>query len=189
VYQAFSPEIASRAVAAQTFVPPFSLARMTWIKPSFCWMMYRSGWATKQGQECILRIEISRDGFEWALANSCLSSFDPSIHDSSEAWRAALELATVRVQWDPERSMRLDALPYRTIQVGLRAEAVRAYVTDWIVGIEDVTVLAKDVQRALKEGRDGDARLLIPREMPYWLPRQLAERIGCAMLDTRSFKP
>jgi len=40
---------------------------MTWIKPSFLWMMYRSGWATKPGQEHILATQITRDGFEWAL--------------------------------------------------------------------------------------------------------------------------
>jgi len=24
--------------------------RMTWIKPNFLWMMYRSGWASKKNQ-------------------------------------------------------------------------------------------------------------------------------------------
>ena len=43
VYQAYGPEIAP-AMAAGTFVPPFSRDRMTWIKPSFGWMMHRSGW-------------------------------------------------------------------------------------------------------------------------------------------------
>jgi hypothetical protein len=33
VYQAYAPEIADRALAAGTFVPPFKLGRMTWIKP------------------------------------------------------------------------------------------------------------------------------------------------------------
>ncbi len=51
---------------------------MTWIKPSFLWMMYRSGWATKPGQEQVLSIEITRSGFEWALANACLSHFEPA---------------------------------------------------------------------------------------------------------------
>jgi Domain of unknown function (DUF4291) len=39
IYQAYSPEIAGQAVRAGTFVPPFSRDRMTWIKPSFGWMM------------------------------------------------------------------------------------------------------------------------------------------------------
>jgi hypothetical protein len=48
VYQAYSHAIADSALAAQTFVSlPFSMTRMTWIKPSFLWMMYRAGWGKK----------------------------------------------------------------------------------------------------------------------------------------------
>ena len=64
VYQAYSPEIAEPALAAGTFVPPFGMNRMTWIKPSFLWMAYRSGWATKPGQTRVLRIHLTRPGFE-----------------------------------------------------------------------------------------------------------------------------
>lgn len=46
---------------------------MTWIKPSFLWMMYRCGWGTKEGQETVLAVDISRRGFDWALKHSCLS--------------------------------------------------------------------------------------------------------------------
>ena len=56
VYQAYPPEIADAAVAAGRFVPPFKRERMTWIKPSFRWMMYRCGWATKPGQERVLAV-------------------------------------------------------------------------------------------------------------------------------------
>lgn len=61
---------------------------MTWIKPSFLWMAYRSGWGRKPGQERVLRIDITREGFEWALANSCLSHFDPSVHKGHGDWKA-----------------------------------------------------------------------------------------------------
>lgn len=50
VYQAYPPAIAGPAVEAGRFVPPFSRDRMTWVKPSFLWMMYRCGWATKPGR-------------------------------------------------------------------------------------------------------------------------------------------
>jgi hypothetical protein len=41
VYQAYSYSIAAAALQKGTFVsPPFKLDRMTWIKPSFLWMMY-----------------------------------------------------------------------------------------------------------------------------------------------------
>src|SRR5215472_16890782 len=105
VYQAYGPQIAEPAVAAGTFVPPFSRDRMTWIKPSFGWMMHRSGWAAKPGQERILAIEISRVGFEWALARSCLSHYKAGEHDSPEAWAALKDASPVRIQWDPDRSL------------------------------------------------------------------------------------
>jgi len=48
VYQAYSDHIADSALARGTFVsPPFKIDRMTWIKPSFLWMMYRAGWGFK----------------------------------------------------------------------------------------------------------------------------------------------
>ena len=73
VYQAYSPAIADPAVAAQRFVEPFSLHRMTWIKPSFLWMMERSNWARKPGQERVLAVRITREGWETALSQAVLT--------------------------------------------------------------------------------------------------------------------
>ena len=67
VYQAYSPLIAKEAVERGRFGPHFSLNRMTWIKPSFLWMMYRCGWALKPGQEHVLAIDLRRDAARsWA---------------------------------------------------------------------------------------------------------------------------
>ena len=75
VYQAYGSAIADSLHANGRFVdPPFKLTRMTWIKPSFLWMMYRCGWSDKDdGQRRVFAFDISRDGFEWALAHSCSS--------------------------------------------------------------------------------------------------------------------
>ena len=51
VYQAYNNKIADEAIKLGTFGEHFSLTRMTWIKPSFLWMMYRCGWAEKENQE------------------------------------------------------------------------------------------------------------------------------------------
>jgi len=90
VYQAYRPEVAIPALAAGRFVPPFKMGRMTWIKPSFNWMMYRSGYASKSGQEVILGVDITREGFEWALKNATLSTFTPGVHSSPEMGSATL---------------------------------------------------------------------------------------------------
>lgn len=54
VYQAYNHTIADQAVKTGSFGSAFKMDRMTWIKPSFLWMMYRAGWGTKEGQERIL---------------------------------------------------------------------------------------------------------------------------------------
>nr|QIY97955.1 DUF4291 domain-containing protein [Streptomyces sp. S1D4-11] len=51
---------------------------MTWIKPSFSWTMYRCGWGTKEGQETVPAVEISREGFLWALRNACRPAHRPA---------------------------------------------------------------------------------------------------------------
>lgn len=112
VYQAYSDEIADAALAHSTFIaPPFKLDRMTWIKPSFLWMMYRAGWGYKDaGQRRILAIDVSREGFQWALAHSCPSHPGPSM--SKEEWAKLKAASPVRIQWDPERDLFLQPLPY-----------------------------------------------------------------------------
>jgi len=99
VYQAYGDAIADTALAARRFVsPPFSMTRMTWIKPSFLWMMYRSGWGEKdEGQRRILAVDITRSGFEWALRHACLSHMTDSFADPEE-WRALKDASPVRIQ-------------------------------------------------------------------------------------------
>jgi hypothetical protein len=178
IYQAYSPLIAEPALKAQKFVPPFKHSRMTWIKPSFTWMMYRSGWAQKEGQEFILGIDILRTGFEWALAHSCLSHFDPGIHASHEEWESRVREAPVRIQWDPERSVRLEPLAWRAIQIGLGSSAVGAYVNDWVVKIEDVTPLSKMIHAQVQRGETELAMFNLPVEHPYPVSMEISRMLG-----------
>jgi hypothetical protein len=175
VYQAFNKIIANSAVKAQTFVcPPFKKERMTWIKPSFLWMMYRSGWATKENQECILAIKIKREGFEWALQNSCLSHFDKDIHFTQENWKKLLHSSPVRIQWDPEKDILSQPLLYRSIQIGLSDIAVDKYINEWIVSIEDITEYCKSIQELLINHKKNQAKSLIFVEKNYPLPENIA---------------
>jgi hypothetical protein len=178
VYQAFRPEIAEPALAAQTFQAPFSRGRMTWIKPSFAWMMHRSSFASAPGQERVLGIDVLRTGFEWALAHACVSHFDPAIHENPEAWEVSLRASPVRIQWDPERTVQREKLPWRTIQMGLRGEAVHRYVDAWIVAIEDLTTIAREIEAALRQRDVVRALDRVPAELPYTLTPELARRIG-----------
>jgi hypothetical protein len=180
VYQAYSPAIAEPAIAAGRFVPPFKPGRMTWIKPSFLWMMYRSGWATKPGQERVLAVQITRDGFERALSSSSLSHYEPGTYASEQQWAERKNTTPVRIQWDPERSLLLEPLRHRAIQVGLSGDAVRRYVNDWTVSISDVTGLAHEIHSLITAGDLTAARTKLPAEHPYPLPGALQAIIGAA---------
>lgn len=178
VYQAYSPQLADAAVRAGTFVPPFSLDRMTWIKPSFGWMMHRSGWAGKPGQERVLAIEITRAGFDWALAHSCLSRYEPGQHDSPQGWAALKDASPVRIQWDPDRSLTGERLARRAIQLGLSGEAVHRYCDQWIRSITDITATVRQTLQLIRTGRIGDAARELPAERVYPLDPARARQIG-----------
>ena len=175
VYQAYSPEIADAALEKQTFVAPFKRDRKTWIKPSFRWMAYRCGYGRKPGQERILAITITRDGFEWALAHAALSK--PRRDQDNAAWKQQLKTSPVRIQWDPERDLDHTALNFRAIQIGLSGEAVDRYVDEWITTIADVTPVMRDISGLLATGRLPEAVKLVPHEPPYPLSEDLAKAI------------
>ncbi|MCI1748128.1 MAG: DUF4291 domain-containing protein [Acidipropionibacterium sp.] len=171
VYQAYSPAIAWAAVAAQTFVSPFKTDRMSWIKPSFLWMMYRSGWATKPGQERVLAIRITRAGFETALAGAVLSHYESGLYADRGQWLERKTASPVRIQWDPERDLALNPLPWRSLQMGLSGSALRGYLDEWIIAIADIT----DDVHALRDHPDPAG---IPAEEPYPLSEDIAATIG-----------
>jgi hypothetical protein len=180
VYQAYPTAIADPALRAQKFVEPFKRARMTWIKPSFLWMAYRSGWATKADQERVLAIQISRSGFEWALQNSCLSHFEEPTYASKEDWQTQLDTSSVRIQWDPERDLHHAPLQHRSIQIGLSQGAVDLYVDEWIQSIDDKTGLCHQIRELVLANEQTRALELLPKEVPYLLPTDLAKSIGAS---------
>lgn len=176
VYQAYRPEIARAAIARQRFVPPFSLNRMTWIKPSFLWMMERCGWARKPGQEYVLAVRITRAGWEEALAQAVLTAPQAGVY--AEAWRRALDVALVRVQWDPKRTLNGTSLPQRSIQVGLSRAIIGRYVNDWTVAIGDMTPLVKRIDALRRAGEREQARALLPHERVYPVSDALRRGLG-----------
>jgi Domain of unknown function (DUF4291) len=167
VYQAYPPQIGVAAARDGRFPAAWKRDRMTWVKPSFLWMMYRCGWGGKEDQETVLAVEIGRAGFEWALERACLSHFEPALHADHAAWRRQLRQAPARVQWDPERDLHLRPLPQRSLQLGLAGEAVRRYADEWIVSVTDVTALAHTVHAHVRSGDLDAARRLLPPERPY----------------------
>ncbi|MFC7908826.1 DUF4291 domain-containing protein [Streptomyces nigra] len=167
VYQAYSPEIGLPAARDGRFPGAWKRDRMTWIKPSFLWMMYRCGWGSKEGQETVLAVEISRAGFEWALEHACLSHYERGLHADRATWKRQLKRAPARVQWDPERDLHLRPLDHRSLQLGLAGEAARLYADEWTVSITDITSLAHTIHAHVQDGDLQTARQLLPNEWPY----------------------
>ncbi|MDR1700090.1 MAG: DUF4291 domain-containing protein [Lachnoclostridium sp.] len=164
VYQAYSDAIANEAIKLGTFGNYFKMNRMTWIKPSFLWMMYRSGWATKEGQNRILAIDIKRSGFDYIVNNAVLSSFSDEIYDTYELWKRALEKSEVRCQWDPERDIYGNPQNQRTIQLGIKGRIVKNYVDDWIVNITDITRETIALRESIMQKRFVESMLPVEKE-------------------------
>ncbi|KAK6341401.1 hypothetical protein TWF696_008477 [Orbilia brochopaga] len=144
VYQAYNSHIAKEAVKQQTLrVPGWSCERMTWIKPSWTWMMYRSGFSYKdENQSHILAIRMTHENFESILERSSIS------HSSFTGQKAP-----VRVQWDPERTPTTRGkLPYRSIQIGIGRAVAEMWAKDMILSIEDVTETARRMHADVESG-------------------------------------
>ena len=175
VYQAYRPAIAEYAVKHQRFGGEFSYSRMSWIKPNFLWMMYRAGWATKEGQERILAVRLRRDFFDEILRAAVPSSFDPARFASNEDWRRAVAQSDVRLQWDPDHGTKGHPLERRAIQLGLRGRMLRRYGEEDLLGIEDITPFVREQHAHV----DGDlTRLVLPRERVYVPDADAAANIG-----------
>jgi hypothetical protein len=172
VYQAYRPAIADYAVRQQRFGGEFSYSRMSWIKPNFLWMMYRAGWASKEGQERILAVRLPRDFFDDLLRRAVPSSFDPLRYRDHDVWHAAVQGSDVRLQWDPDHDPRGRPLERRAIQLGLRGAALRAYGEARVLSIDDITPFVLQQAANIADG--------VPLEMPMertYLPDDEAVRM------------
>lgn len=177
IYQAYSSAIADAALAAGRFVPPFSFHRMTWIKPSFVWLMHRSNWGLKSSQERVLCVRVKREGWERALSQACLTSFEPEVFTSPDEWAEKFAAAHVHLQWDPERSLRGAGLPYYSIQVGLSRHLIKTFVDEWVTHIEDMTPRVRKMYDFLQSGQADKAKRLLPPERVYPVHSELAKRL------------
>jgi Domain of unknown function (DUF4291) len=176
VYQAYNPAIGHFAATHQYFGGDFKLSRMTWLKPNFLWMMYRSGWGTKKDQEITLAIRLKRSAFDQILAQAVHSKYIPELYDSEKTWAKAIQTSEVRLQWDPDHSPTGGKLTRRAIQLGLQGDAARCYAQDWIVSIEDISAFVADQHQHVVAGNYGE--LQTPKESIYVVEnREVADRL------------
>jgi hypothetical protein len=165
VYQAYRPEIGHFAARHGYFGSGFSLDRMSWVKPNFLWMMFRSGWGTKPGQEVTLAVWLQRPAFDAILKEAVHSTFVPEVYGSEGEWKRDLAHSPVRLQWDPDHDPAGAKAERRAIQLGLRGDVLASYAREWIVRVEDVSPFVAD-QRAHARPAAYD-QLVVPREEVY----------------------
>ncbi|KAM0305554.1 hypothetical protein HYE67_008519 [Fusarium culmorum] len=153
VYQAYKESIAKAAVETQKLnaSPDFKPGRMTWIKPGWAWMMYRSGYSFKDpGQSRILALRMKHQHFIDLLERGVLSSHVQKPEPGEKREKSS----DVRVQWDPERTSKLEVLPYRSIQIGIPGVLSEQWANEWVAEIEDVTDKARELKRVINERPD-----------------------------------
>lgn len=160
VYQAYNHKIANYAIENQKFGGPhYSFNRMTWIKPNFLWMMYRSGWASKVNQERVLSIEIPTSYFISLVEVGVISSFNQSSYNNQEDWKTAISNSDVRLQWDPDHDYLGNKLKRKAIQIGIRGEELHSF-NDNIISIDDVTEFVFEQRNRIENKKD----FLVPSE-------------------------
>ncbi|MCP4131211.1 MAG: DUF4291 domain-containing protein [bacterium] len=165
VYQAYRPAIGNFAAENQYFGGPFSLSRMSWIKPNFLWMMYRSGWGQKEGQEITLAVTLKREFFEKVLKNAIHSSFKDHLYESHEEWKISSKASSVQLQWDPDHHPSGAKEVRRAIQLGLRGNILEEYSKDALLEIEDISgFVAEQYEIISAKGYD---ELITPGERVY----------------------
>jgi len=149
---------------------------MTWIKPNFLWMMYRCGWAAKEGQEVVLAVRLRRSAFDEILQRAVHSTFVAKVYESDSAWKSEVAKSDVRLQWDPDHNPAGAPLERRAIQLGIRGESLAKYAREWLLGIEDVSEF---VRQQSAHARSPFDRLITPTEKVYPVTDpQVAARLG-----------
>ena len=183
VYQAFGPPIGRYAATHGRLGGHFQLTRMSWIKPNFLWMMYRSSWGKVEGQEVVLALRLRRTFFDSLLAQAVPSTFNQELFESKEAWRHALEQSDVRLQWDPDHTPTGAPCQRRAIQLGLRGRALDDYGTRAMVEVIDMTDFVASQREHAPAWQEG--KLLTPEERVY-VPTDAAaaRRVGISIQNS-----
>lgn len=176
VYQAYRPTIGEFAAQNGYFGGQFSFDRMTWIKTNFLWMMYRSGWGTKEGQEIVLAIRLKKTFFNKVLAKAVAAQFRESNYSDKAEWKNALTNSPIRFQWDPDRDPVGNALTRRAIQLGLKGDIVKEYAKEAILNIYDAS---EYVQLQRQWALSGEyTKLQTPKETVYVPPDEVSQNLN-----------
>lgn len=173
VYQAYRPAIGQFAAKHQYFGGEFSYSRMSWIKPNFLWMMYRSGWGAKPGQEIVLAIFLKRAYFETILSNAFPSTNVMNLDNAQ--WKSKVAATDVRLQWDPDHDPYGAKLERRAVQLGLRNDYLAPFKGEGVIRVEDISNFVATQRQHVQEGEL--EKLMTPAETPYLVNASIQQNL------------
>lgn len=140
VFQAFSPEY----IGSNAFTDSIKLTRMSWLKTSLLWTLFRSDWGRKKGQEVVIEVS-TPPGYLAGLEERAVPTKESNKEDE------------VIRQVDPDRAIIgrwwSDTDEYwvkarRTSHLGIRGEEFREYVFDIVPGnLRDITDIVQNIEK------------------------------------------
>ncbi len=127
--------------------------------------------------EAIAKIKLSHEAFTEIIDQSIGTHWDQEVFSTEDDWQRNLNRSDVIHQWDPERDIVGKRLDRQAIQIRIRGTVIRKYVSDYIIGVEDVSPLVHEIGRIRKSGASDYPEL--PEERAYTIPEELFKKLGC----------
>lgn len=146
IFQAYSMEY----ILNDGFSRSIKHNRMTWLKTSLMWMLYRSDWGRKESQERIVQIKVPNDYLKHLNEKAI-----PTKHPDSK-------LADIIYQNDPNRrifgqkwvegSQNYWLKSNTTKHFGIRGKAISEFIYDIVPGnLTDITDVLQNIERERPE--------------------------------------
>lgn len=177
-YDACRPAIAKESAASQQISrrsnnpeKPF------WLKLGFLYTMARSNWGKTQGQEHTLAHWVSRQRLQDWLGVAVHVNYLSTVYESEAAWQQAKNEADILIDWSPDHRPNGDRTARRTLQIGLRRDALAELNADEHLYIEDITEYVRE-QANFMRSYNSDL-LLIPYERVFKIKdMDIKQRLG-----------
>jgi len=144
LYAAFNP----RMFNEKGFTENMNLNRMTWLKTSLLWTMWRSAWATKPNQEAILKIDVPEEYIDELYARARRTKDAPLKHPV--LLQRDPDRKIVRRRWKKdarENDTSMFVSGDKTVHFGIRGTELDYFIAIAQEQISDITRTIKLIQQ------------------------------------------
>lgn len=176
LYMACSKEVAEEADKLGKFGEMYNKNKMTWVNPSFLWIMERSHWGRKKNQERILAVDLLREGFDGLLEQAVLTSNESCVYKTAEEWEKAYEEADVYCQWDADKNVYGSSIDKMALQIGIKGRALNSFLDNYIVDLFDITPYVNKWKKKLDNYSLNEENL--PKEKLYLVTDKIKAKLG-----------